>query len=508
MPRLIFIFLLIGLQQLTGKGYAQTGNSTLTRPISFMADSIPKAAILDSLERIYNLHFAFNPELIEARKKASIKADGQPLFEVLKALINNDSISIRALENQVIIYPHKEEEQALLASPFKIIRGEIIDERKEDPIAYCNIGIVGKAVGSMSNLEGCFVIKIPDKYFSDTLSFSSIGYESVFIPVSSFGNESKTIILNRKNYQLKAIDVIRYNPDFVLDLLEENRLRNYDDQFMVMTTFYREIVKENDDYTDISEAVLQVLKAPYNRDEAQDHVKFLKGRKGASTKPYNDIRFRLKGGPYYITKLDVVKNHESFLNPEYRHLYKYEFDRKTLIDNRETAIISFAPIANLRDMLFEGKLYIDTETWALARVEFRYTKQGLREARNTLIHKEPKHCRAIPTELSHTVQYKLMGNKWVLLSARSAMQVRINNREQKLKTRFESISEILTTNIDKENFEHFTRREIFRSNEIFSDKIVEYDHQFWQNYNIIHPEEELTKALKHFNNQNLVITNL
>ncbi|MBN2805773.1 MAG: carboxypeptidase-like regulatory domain-containing protein [Prolixibacteraceae bacterium] len=504
----MFIFLLTGLLKLTGLGYAQTGNSTLTRSISFSADSLTKAAILDSLEQLYKLHFAYNPELIEARKKVNIKAHEQALFEVLKALINNDSISIRAIENQVIFYPVQQEEQALLASPFIIIRGEIIDERREEPISYCNIGIVGKAVGSMSNLEGRFVIKIPEKYAADTLSFSSIGYESVFLPLAAFGNESKTIILNRKNYQLKSIDVIRYNPEFVLNMLEENRLKNYTDQFMVMTTFYREIVKENDEFTDISEAVLQVLKAPYHRDEAQDHVKFLKGRKGASTQPYNDIRFRLKGGPYYITKLDVVKNHESFINPEYRHLYKYEFDRKTLIDNRETAIISFTPIANLRDMLFEGKLYVDTETWALARVEFRYTKQGLREARNTLIHKEPKHCRAIPTELSHTVQYKYLGNKWILLSARSAMLVKINNREQKLKTRFESISEILTTNIDKENFEHFTRREIFRSNEIFSDKIVEYDHQFWQNYNIIHPEEELTKALKNFNNQNLVITNL
>lgn len=507
MPKLMTINLCTGLLMLTSLVYAQTGTSTLTRPISFSADSLTRSVILDSLEYIYQVHFAYNPELIDAQAKTSIKAEDLALFEFLKILINNDSISIRALENQIIFYPVQRKEKALLQTPFKIIRGEIIDERKEDPVAYCNIGIVGKAVGSMSNLEGRFVIKIPEKYFSDTLSFSSIGYESVFLPVDAFDEKSKTIVLKRKNYQLRAIDVIRYNPQEVLNKLDENRKFNYDNQFMVMTTFYREIVKENDEYSDISEAVLQVLKAPYNRDAVEDHVKFLKGRKGASAKPYTDIRFRLKGGPYYITKLDVIKNHESFINPEYRHLYKYDFDRKTLIDNRETAVISFTPIANLQDILFEGKLYVDIETWALARVDFRYTKQGLKEARNTLIHKEPRHCRAIPTELSHIVQYKLMDQKWVLLSARSTMLVKINNREEKVKTHFESISEILTTNIDKNNFEQFTRREIFKSNEIFSDKIVEYDHLFWQNYNIIHPEEELTKALKNFNNQNLVITN-
>lgn len=507
MHQLLSIFLLSCLL-LTGTGYAQTGNSTLTRPVTISASQLSKAAILDSIGQKYQVHFAYNPELINARMIVSIDADETPLFEFLGKLIGNDSISIRALGNQIILYPVQQEEKATFQTPYKIIRGEIIDERKEEAIAYCNIGVLGKAVGTMSNIEGSFVIKIPEKYFHDTLSFSSIGYESALIPVSAFTSENRTIILNRKNYQLKAIDVVRYNPEYVLNMLEENRRVNYEDQFMVMTTFYREVVKENEDYTDISEAVLQVLKAPYNRDAAEDHVKFLKGRKGAATQPYNDIRFRLKGGPYYITKLDVIKNNESFINPEYRHLYKYEFQRKTLIDNREAVVIEFTPITNLRDILFEGKLYIDIETWALARVEFQYTKQGLKEARNTLIHKEPKDCRAIPTELSHTVQYKYIDNKWILLSARSAMKVKINNREEKLKTRFESISEMLTTNIDKENFEHFTRREIFRSNEIFSDKIVAYDHQFWQDYNIIHPEDELTKALKKFDNQNLVITNL
>ena len=46
-----------------------------------------------------------------------------------------------------------------------------------------------------------------------------------------------------------------------------------------------------------------------------------------------------------------------------------------------------------------------------------------------------------------------------------------------------------------------------KSNEIFNDKIEDYDEAFWKNYNLIQPEVELINALKTFKEQNLVITN-
>lgn len=486
---------------------AQSGNNTLNLEISFKADSISKSALLDSLSRIYNIHFSYNPELLNAQNKVQINFADQPLFSVLKEIINPVILNFKALENQVIIYPVQPEESAEIVHPFKIIRGLVVDERKENPIPYCNIGILGKAVGTMTNLNGQFVINIPEKYKADTLSFSSIGFEAFYIPMKNFTYDPITISLNKKNYQLKTIDIIKYNPENVLDMVNRNLTKNYYNDFTLLTTFYREIIQENSEYTDISEAVLQIMKAPYSKETSEDHVKFLKGRKGSVSKPFNDIRFRLKGGPYYITKLDIVKNNESFINPEFRHLYIYEFDKKILIDDRETAIINFTPINNLRDILYEGKIFVDIETWAISRVEFHYTKQGLKEARHTLIQKEPKHCKAIPTELNYSVQYKFIDQKWVLLSARSFLKININNKEQKLRTKFHSIAEILTTNIETGNFQHFTKQEIFRSNEIFTDKIVSYDQLFWQNYNIIQPEDELINALKNFTNQNLVITN-
>ncbi|MFA9389350.1 MAG: carboxypeptidase-like regulatory domain-containing protein [Prolixibacteraceae bacterium] len=485
----------------------QSGNNTLNRAINFETESITKADFLDSLSKLYHIHFSYNPELLDAQKKIAIHSNQQPLFSVLKEMINTEELNFKALNNQVIFFPIKPEESAELIVPFKLIKGVVLDERKEHPLPYCNIGVLGKAVGTMTNLDGRFAIKIPEKYWKDTLSFSCIGYESHYLTINDSINDQHNIVLRRKNYQLKPIDIIKYDPEYVLSMVDQHISDNYDREYTLLTTFYREMIQENNEYTDISEAVLQVMKAPYTIVATNDHVKFMKGRKGAVSKPFNDIRFRLKGGPYYITKLDLVKNNESFINPEFRHLYSYEFDKKVLIDDRESAVINFAPIFNLRDILYEGKIYVDIETWAIASVDFRYTKQGLKEARHTLIQKEPKHCKAIPTELTYSVQYKYIDKKWHLLSARSSLKIKINNKDQKERTNFKSVAEMLTTNIEKGDFEHFTKQEIFRSNEIFTDKIVSYDPLFWQNYNVIPPEQQLIEALKHFENQNLVITN-
>jgi hypothetical protein len=483
----------------------QPGNPTLNTEIGLYNKPVSKSAMLDSITLYHNIHFSYNPQLLNSESKVQFTGEVKRLYEILQLLIADTPLNYKVFNNQVVFFPIVADEKEKPVPEFIVLKGTVTEYRNSEPVPYCNISIVGKALGTMANLNGQFAVKVPVQHFTDTLAFSSLGFETYLLPLSEFSGKELAIGLAKKTYFLRSIDVIRYDPQFVLDQMDRHLMANYSSDYSLYTSFYRETIKENTVYTDISEAVLQLVKAPYNDQGREDHVKFIKGRKGAQAKPLNDINFRLKGGPYYITKLDVVKNRESFLSPELRHLYAYSFDRTVTIDNRQTAILSFKPILNLRDVLFEGKLYIDTETWGIARVEFQYTRHGLKASHNALVLKVPKKHTVIPTELSYVVQYKYLNGQWHLLSARSSFHIRINNRERKERTRFHSIAELLTTNIEKGGFQQFSRKEIFRPNEIFTDKIVGYDKDFWENYNTIEPEESLEKALKDFDNQNLMI---
>ncbi|MCG8317955.1 MAG: carboxypeptidase-like regulatory domain-containing protein [Cytophagales bacterium] len=65
------------------------------------------------------------------------------------------------------------------------ISGNVLDQVAGEPISFVNIGILNANVGTISNDDGSFVIRIPASYLKDTLIFPAIGYGRRAIPISS-----------------------------------------------------------------------------------------------------------------------------------------------------------------------------------------------------------------------------------------------------------------------------------------------------------------------------------
>lgn len=66
------------------------------------------------------------------------------------------------------------------------IQGRIIEKLSDIPLAYVNIGIVGKGVGTVSDTKGMFTLSIPASLQDETLRVSMIGYKSREFKVSEF----------------------------------------------------------------------------------------------------------------------------------------------------------------------------------------------------------------------------------------------------------------------------------------------------------------------------------
>jgi hypothetical protein len=80
-----------------------------------------------------------------------------------------------------------------------IMKGRIISKMDLKPLSYANIGIIDSPVGTLSNEDGSFSIRIPDKNLQDTLVFSSLGYSRQLIPVSWLINKSENTIALEEN---------------------------------------------------------------------------------------------------------------------------------------------------------------------------------------------------------------------------------------------------------------------------------------------------------------------
>ncbi len=90
----------------------------------------------------------------------------------------------------------------------KFIEGEIQNSKSLDPLAYVNIGIVNKNVGTVSNVKGKFILKLNEEISeNDTITFSHIGFLSKHIPVSVLLNNKNKIFLKPRVNGLNEVIV-------------------------------------------------------------------------------------------------------------------------------------------------------------------------------------------------------------------------------------------------------------------------------------------------------------
>jgi len=89
------------------------------------------------------------------------------------------------------------------------ISGVVFETNSKIPVAYVNIGIVGKDIGTVSDQNGKYTLQINPAYYSDTLKFSCIGYHTYSVKVSDFVKKNDANVkLEKKVYNLTSV-VIR-----------------------------------------------------------------------------------------------------------------------------------------------------------------------------------------------------------------------------------------------------------------------------------------------------------
>lgn len=89
-----------------------------------------------------------------------------------------------------------------------LLEGQIIDGTSKRPLAWVNIGIVGKNIGTVSNNEGNFKIEISEKYNQDTLRISMIGYKEQLFMVNEFKDRVHKNTLLELEVEVTQLDEI------------------------------------------------------------------------------------------------------------------------------------------------------------------------------------------------------------------------------------------------------------------------------------------------------------
>jgi hypothetical protein len=381
--------------------------------------------------------------------------------------------------------------------PVTVIRGKIIDQKSEKPLAFASIWVVNSGVGTVSNSEGDFILKVPQSQKSNNIKISFMGYKTVVFKPGELKSEANTIAMSLETINIKDVIVRSNDPASLIKRAMENVPENYGTAPYLCTAFYRESIMQNHQYAGVAEAVLNIYKSSYGNQVTADRVKVFKGRKSQDVKKMDTVIFKLQGGTYVAMLLDLAKNPETFLEEDFFNDFAYQPVAITNVEGRETYVIEFEQKRDIQDILYNGRIYLDVATLAIKKVEFGISPNGLAVADRYLVRKKPADTKVKTLGAVYSVDYRDINGRWTLNHVRYEVKFKVDKKHHWFSKTYTSTVDLAITDKDTVNVTKFKLNESVKPNQVFIDHISNsYDENFWGNYNIIKPEEPIEEAIK------------
>jgi hypothetical protein len=141
------------------------------------------------------------------------------------------------------------------------ISGKVTDRDTHEPLPFASIGIKGKPISTISNLQGEFDFHIPAEYRNEILVISMLGYSNFESPVWSLLSATPvTLELVESSTLLKEVlvrdslsggDILR----IALNRIEQN----YPMKPFLLEGFYRDIKQVGGTYISLLEAAVEIF---------------------------------------------------------------------------------------------------------------------------------------------------------------------------------------------------------------------------------------------------------
>lgn len=383
---------------------------------------------------------------------------------------------------------------------FYTISGVVRDARTRQTVAFASMFVPGTTIGTVTNLDGAFTLKIQKSLGVTQFGISHLGYRNALFSIQEHLGTGKVLFLEPHSVTLPEVVIHAGNPREIVKKAIDRIPDNYPGHAQRLTGFYREAIKQRRDYVSISEAVVDIDQSSYGYRSARDRVKIIQARKSGDVKKMDTLVVKLQGGPHVAMLLDVVKNPDVILAKDYLDYYDYEYLDAVIVSGRTNYVIGFKPRQTLSFPLYIGRLYIDVESFGITMAEFNLDLSNRDMAARNLIIRKPLRLRFIPTRVSYLVSYKEIDGKFYLNYVRNEMEFFADWRRRIFRTGYNIMSEMAVTERIPEYSGRFAIRETFRPSNILADMVMSYfDEEFWGAYNVIEPEESIESAIQKFN---------
>ena len=235
------------------------------------------------------------------------------------------------------------------------VEGVIIDSGKTT-IPYAAIGIVSKSIGTSSNDDGEFSLKLSKENLTDSLTVSSMGFKSFKIKVQDYINQKeKTIIIQEDVVSLGEITLIK--PDYYVKKALKNIKKTSLNSQHQLSILYRRFSTENNTPRFLVEHYLNVIDRGLTIPEFEG-IEVLEGRKSV------DYRYVKEKQPFHA--IEMVAKQNPLRGDFYASDYDWKVTGESSYDGEDLIIVEGE---NKEVPTSWVRLYIGIETFGIYKFE-------------------------------------------------------------------------------------------------------------------------------------------
>lgn len=480
-------------------------------PLDVEFKDVKLDSALNILEIKTGIYFTYDVSKVDVKSTIRANFIYTPLSIILDSILRNPFLNYRVIDKHLIIHSNNTKESIVndsssieLVKSIIVLKGQIFEADTKMPLPYVNIGVQNKSLGTISNENGYFILKLPSSLKSDTIIISFIGFMSQYIPIENLEYDTK-IELKSKIIPLQEIVIRSTDPKGLVRHAIRSKKENYSSNACILRCFYREIMTRNNKYKLYTEGLIDVYKSPYRPTLFNDQIKLLKKRTFSDVISEDTVQFKLQGGLKSSLELDLIKHPLNFLQLQTLNLYIYKLRDIVSYNGRLLYQIEFSPFVDAKNPVFEGNIFIDVRNLAIVKLQFNYTNKSLRKHKDAFILRKSRFIKVNLTKAEYEISYKNLNGKYYINRIYGKLSLKVKKRNKFLASNFETSFELVTTDIQLDNIERFRRKESLKLNKIFSEMSTDYNSAFWSKHNFIMPEKDLSKALGRFKVEELKI---
>jgi hypothetical protein len=352
------------------------------------------------------------------------------------------------------------------------ISGKVVDKETKEVLPFASIGIMGKSLGTITNLQGEFDFHLPNELRNNIFVITSLGYKTFESPVWSLISDSLVIQMEKSNLLLQEVVISdSLKGGDILHIALSRIDQNYPDKPFIMEGFYRDLKKVADTYISLLEAAVKI----YDEDYKEPRNKFkLRERVGLK-----EVRRSLGYSSKFTSFFDQGNLLEDLLlhnSIRYRHLPEEDDFLKQLTREKDN-YFNNQPVYVVTHRADQMTMLIDKKTFAIIHFEDENTTDDFVGKKGGLTSKLVK--------VKRVIDFKSFNDKLYLNYLTVNSQINwYDEQTNELKFETELQQQLLVNSIEPNTTKRIGLREKMKNYGLqYQDQA--YNKEFWDNYNVI-----------------------